>query len=777
MAKVVAYKLVSPPAGIKNPAAIAARSQLFAINRVGNTVSSMADSLNDIAKISNAFKRTETEIEKQQRRRLQRERDNAAEEAQERKGIEQGKTDKEFNKEIKKKPKKGLLGGLLKSKNGFFGFLGGFMAPIAGLLAKIAGTALFLNLLVYLKDPENTEKVKVFIEKTGFVFNKLFEFASKITGAIMTTVDNLFGKEKTIGDRLKGLGTVIGAITGITGILMAIDAVGDLLNLGRDAEDAADAIDSVNDARKALQKGKKAKNILKNVTDEFGEAAGKKAKKILAETGEDGLRIFQNALKNTKPEPGNLVQATKAYNRQIKKLTAVTEVAGDLANKADDVKSASKSASKGKNIFQRGFDNLVDTGKKLGTAGLEEINKRGKQLANLIETGWSLASKKAGPSILDALKSLPSKAVKAYDSVSKASKNALDFGVNKVKGAYNWAADGLASLGAKAKKEILDRLMAKFKPLIDNITKIVSPMVDSVGKVIMKIPGMDKAPKVLKSIGIDGGIGAIPKAGKILGKRAMSFLPLVGSIVNFLFAYDRLSKGDTIGALLEGSSGGLELAGYLGTAGTLGAGAPLGAGAVAAGYFIDGYMFLRDLIPEMQTAEEKFVNKIPGVNKIKPVIDKVVADMLPSFGTIVGAVTGNKGLIEGMKNESYEGQGSRLEEKAAGGLVPMRAAGGTVPMVGMPNTMNGIVKTIKPHLNPTIPEHKIQPIIQKVENQIQAVFISGGLSQDIAIKESADEMLPVPIIMQTLVPIPTAVPINKGGGGTSSISSVTSRRL
>ena len=773
MAKVVAYKLVSPPAGIKNPAAIAARSQLFAINRVGNTVSSMADSLNDIAKISNAFKRTETEIEKQQRRRLQRERDNAAEEAQERKGIEQGKTDKEFNKEIKKKPKKGLLGGLLKSKNGFFGFLGGFMAPIAGLLAKIAGTALFLNLLVYLKDPENTEKVKVFIEKTGFVFQKLFEFAAKITGAIMTTVDNLFGKEKTIGDRLKGLGTVIAAITGMTGLLMAIDAVGDLLNFGREAEQTADTIDSVNDARKAIQKGRKGKNLVKNVTDEFGEAAGKKAKKILAETGEDGLRIFQNALRNTKPEPGNLVQATKAYNRQIKKLTAVTEVAGDLANKADDVKSASK----GKNIFQRGFDNLVDTGKKLGTAGLEEINKRGKQLANLIETGWSLASKKAGPSILDALKSLPSKAVKAYDSVSKASKNALDFADAKIKGAYNWAADGLASLGAKAKKEILDRLMAKFKPLIDNITKIVSPMVDSVGKVIMKIPGMDKAPKVLKSIGIDGGIGAIPKAGKILGKRAMSFLPLVGSIVNFLFAYDRLSKGDTIGALLEGSSGGLELAGYLGTAGTLGAGAPLGAGAVAAGYFIDGYMFLRDLIPEMQTAEEKFVNKIPGVNKIKPVIDKVVADMLPSFGTIVGAVTGNKGLIEGMKNESYEGQGSRLEEKAAGGLVPMRAAGGTVPMVGMPNTMNGIVKTIKPHLNPTIPEHKIQPIIQKVENQIQAVFISGGLSQDIAIKESADEMLPVPIIMQTLVPIPTAVPINKGGGGTSSISSVTSRRL
>lgn len=755
MAKLVAYKLVSPQAGIKSPAAIAARSQLFAVNRVGSTVSSMANSLNDITKISNAFKRTETEIEKKQRRRLQRERDNAAEEAQEGKRIEQGKTDREFDKEIKKKPKKGLLGGLLKSKNGFFGFLGGFMAPIAGLLAKVAGTALFLNLLVYLKDPENTKKVKVFIEKTGFVFQKLFEFASKITGAIMTTVDNLFGKEKTIGDRLKGLGTVIAAITGITGILMAVDAAGDLLNFGREADEAADLIDDVNDARKAL----KGKNLVKQVTKQYGEAAGKKAAKVLAESGDDGLRIFNNALKNA---DGDLIKATKAYNRQLKKLTSVAETATDLA------KNAPKPPKK--NFLQRGLDNLVDTGKKLGTSGLEELSKRGKQLGNLIETGWSLAGKKMGPSILDALKSLPSKAVKAYDRVSKASRNALDYGVNKATGAYNWAANGLSNLGAKAKREILDKLMAKFKPLIENITKIVSPMVDGAKNVIMKIPGMDKAPKVLKSIGIDGGIAGIPKAGKILGKRALSFLPLVGSIVNFLFAYDRLSKGDTIGALLEGSSGGLELAGYLGTAGTLGTAAPLGAAAVGTGYFIDGYMFLRDLIPELQTNEEKLVNKIPGINKIKPIIDKAVADLLPSFGSIVGSVTGDKGLIENMKNESFEGQGSRLE-RAAGGIVPM--TGTSTP--DFSGTMNGIIKTIKPHI--AKPDHKIQPIIQKVENQIQAVFISGGLSQDISIKESADEMLPVPIIMQTLVPIPTAVPINKGGGGTSSISSVTSRRL
>jgi len=740
---------------MKNPVAIAARSQLVALNRLGTTISSISSSLNDITKVKNAFKKTETEIEKLQRRKLQRERDNAAEEAAEGKALEQGKTDREFKKEIKKKPKKGLLGNLLKSKNGFFGFLGGFMAPIAGLLAKIVGTALFLNLLVYLKDPENTKKIQVFLEKTAFVFKKLFDFAARITGGIMTTIDNLFGKEKTIGDRLKGLGTVIAAITGMTGLLMAVDAVGDLLNFGREVEEGAELIDDVNDARKAL----KGKNLVKNITEEFGEAAGKKAKKILAETGEDGLKIFKNALN---ANGGDLVKATKAYNRQIKKLQQVTETAADLAKKAPQPPK--------KNFFQKQFDNLVDTGKKLGTAGLDELSKRGRQLADLIDTGWSLATKKAGPSLLEQIKSLPGKVVKAYESVAKASKNALDFGVNKVKGAYSWAADGLSNLSAKVKKEILDRLMAKFKPLIDNITKIVTPMVDGAKNIIMKIPGMEKAPKVLKNIGIDGGIGAIPKAGKILGKRAMSFLPLVGSIVNFLFAYDRLSKGDTIGAMLEGASGGLELAGYLGTAGTLGAGAPLGAGAVAAGYFIDGYMFLRDLIPEMQTAEEKFIDKIPGINKIKPVIDKVYADLLPSFGTIVGTVTGDKNLVESMKNESYEGQGSRLEEKAAGGLVP---TSGLQP--NFTGVMNGIVAVMKPHLS--TPMHEMQPVIQKVENQVQQVFVSGGLSQDVVIQKSADDMIPVPMIMQTLVPIPTAVPINKGSGGSATISSVTSRRL
>ena len=110
MAKIVAYKFVNPGGrSVRSSGGIAARKQLLAVNRVGASIQSLATTLNDIAKINTAFKRTETEIEKAQRRKLQRERDNQAEELQEGKSIEKGKVDGEFTKEIKKNPKGGLV--------------------------------------------------------------------------------------------------------------------------------------------------------------------------------------------------------------------------------------------------------------------------------------------------------------------------------------------------------------------------------------------------------------------------------------------------------------------------------------------------------------------------------------------------------------------------------------------------------------------------------------------------------------------------------------------
>ena len=40
-------------------------------------------------------------------------------------------------------------------------------------------------------------------------------------------------------------------------------------------------------------------------------------------------------------------------------------------------------------------------------------------------------------------------------------------------------------------------------------------------------------------------------------------IPIIGGIVNMGFAYDRLSKGDSIGGLIEGTSGILDLIGLI----------------------------------------------------------------------------------------------------------------------------------------------------------------------------------------------------------------------
>ena len=75
-------------------------------------------------------------------------------------------------------------------------------------------------------------------------------------------------------------------------------------------------------------------------------------------------------------------------------------------------------------------------------------------------------------------------------------------------------------------------------------------------------------------------------------------IPNIGGIVNMGFAYDRLSKGDSLGGLIEGVSGLLDLSGLLGFA--PGPGISM---------LMDGYMFARDFVPQIQEGEEAAVKK------------------------------------------------------------------------------------------------------------------------------------------------------------------------
>ena len=133
-------------------------------------------------------------------------------------------------------------------------------------------------------------------------------------------------------------------------------------------------------------------------------------------------------------------------------------------------------------------------------------------------------------------------------------------------------------------KKILEPALKYFEPALKKWKAVGGKIM----KQLQKIPAYDKITKVLKKkVGGEGSQGLLKKIG---GKA----VPILGGFVNMLFAYDRLASGDSIGGLLEGASGILDLSGAFGNA----AGPPISMG-------IDAFMFARDFVPQIQEGEEK----------------------------------------------------------------------------------------------------------------------------------------------------------------------------
>ena len=682
MAKIVAYKFVNPGGGsVRSSGGLAARSQLLAVNRIGASTNSLANTLNDIAKINTAFKRTETEIEKQQRRKLQRERDNAAEERQEGKSIEKGKdSEGTYTKTLKRGKPKGLMKAALGMKNGFFGFLAGFLAPVAGLVQKLMAKALFFALLKYLSDPKKTEEVKVFIEKTSVVFTKLWQFGSMLVGGVMDTVGQVVGKESTLVERLVGLGKIVGAITGITLLLQGVNFVRDALGLVETVEDVADVADTANDLRRANNQRKVAKELAEQLGENAGKIAAKRYRYILEEFGDEAAEVFLDTMRKT----GDLKQANKAVNA-FRKTAETVDTATDIA-KAVDKTDTAKDIAKGldaagdipakpgffqrmsqgiaDNKFVKSARSKVDEGIGIASKGLKDATNfvRNFNFEDFASKLPKLDIKLPKLGIIDGLKSLPEKAAKRYQQIAEGAANVYKNARSMLGGVMDSVGSGIAKLGEAGKNIFLKQVYERFKPFFDGIYDVIKPIGKRFKELLFKIPGMEKAGKVLSEMGIDS-VPALFKAGSgKIGERAKSFLPLIGSIANFLFAYQRLSQGDTIGALVEGASGAIQFSGELAT--ITGVGAAPGVALTMASYGGDAYMFLRDFIPQIQEGEEAAVNAL-GLGPIKKFIDEAYAKVLPGLGTIMKAMSGD---LEGAKamhadQSNYTGHGRALEAK------------------------------------------------------------------------------------------------------------------
>ena len=761
MAKIQPYKLVNP--GVSSsatPAVSAARVQTLALNRLGTTVSSLSSVVSDLGKISTLTVKSKAENEKVKRRSERREKDSSSETKQEAKALKKEGAKK--NSPLGSKIKKGT--------KGVFGWIEKFLGPIGGLLLKLATFALGTKLLEYLGNPENVKKIKTFLDKSLFVFNKLKDFATSVYNTFTSGLDWIFGKESTIGERLEAFGKIALAIGGIAGLLKVAGGVRDLLGAGDDISDAGDALDKPRKPRKPPKP----------------------------------------TAANPKPKPG-------IFSRFATGL-------GDAFGAA-------------KNRLVKGLQGLPDWA--------------GKQYDNLgkaAKAGWE-------------------NTVKASQAIGEKGKNWANAAGDAFKG-------GLDKLGAGAKNFFLEKVLTPLKPIIDPIAGKAKQIGQGMFDMLMKIPGAEKATEVLKKKGING-FGDIATAGSKLGKRAAAILPVVGGLVNLAFAYDRAANGDSIGALIEGTSGILDIAGL----------ATAGAGNVAS-MLLDGYMFVRDFVPQLQQGEEGVVDAI-GARGLKTDIDKVLSK-LPNIGEIINTLTGksNKeenedseqpmflgGVVKGIGN-AFKGVGkavSGVMQSPIGqvlgtaasfipGAAPIMAGintlatGNPMSMLGMIPGVSGIMGQVSNFmqgpvgqiassilsgnfgsalstglgmLNPAIgqfagsmlsgglnPMNMIQgaashfglggiynavtgmmggdmssamaeiagqigvdpKVIGGVQNVASTALSEGGISAEYAMNQALD-FIPIPVILEKLVPIPTAVPINNGAGEVvkATPSSITTR--
>ena len=128
-------------------------------------------------------------------------------------------------------------------------------------------------------------------------------------------------------------------------------------------------------------------------------------------------------------------------------------------------------------------------------------------------------------------------------------------------------------------EKILKPVMTFLEPLKKRLADIGPKIFEQ----LSKIPGFDKITQIFNKFGGKGSKGFLKKLGP-------KVIPIIGGVVNMGFAYDRLSKGDTIGGLIEGVSGILDFTGL----------SPVSKG-------LDAYMFARDFVPQIQEGEEAVI--------------------------------------------------------------------------------------------------------------------------------------------------------------------------
>ena len=577
------------------------------INRIGETVSSIGSIVEDMRDFYHDQIETMFNIQQDLDRSLQLEKDQDAEEEAEGGGPKTKEAKDESEKELKKKSK----------KKGLFGWLEDFLKPWENIAAFLARAFISRAVLKWFADENNLKKLENIISTIGKVGKFAMDLAAGSIGLLMDGLGSVFGGIDKVSngklggawDMIKGLGGVIAGVAGLK-------ALGYLLNPFSLITDIMGILDAINQWRINRQRvntpdGRPKPN---DIDTPDGRPKPNDGKPITGDVDVDGKPI----------KPGVADDAV--------------EITGDVLNKGDDLATT---LAKNNEVIPKTswWDNIVE-GTKKGLTVLGDIPGN-------LKKAWQSAYKWLNEDGLKMLNEMSEAARKRWDEFAQAAaarrKQSMgwwDKLSGKVGDFKNWVGEGIegAKKGATewAVRNIVEPLGKFFEPILKPIQNMGKQLVTA----IEATPAGKMVAEQLKKRGL-----SLAEPGPLIKKIGGKALPVVGGLLNALFAYDALSNGDPIGAALEALSGAFDISGLFGFV----PGPMISLG-------IDAYLFGRELVPPIRELEDKAFNALPGIKQGKQFLEKI-GPKLP------------RGPLEKLLGGLMGGGEEEVEEKSIGGIL------------------------------------------------------------------------------------------------------------
>ena len=767
MAKLQVYKFVNPGSvGANAPAPVAAASKTtLALNRTGAIASSIGEMVQDLEKIALKGQTLQKTEEILARKRKRREMDAAAEEAQELEKLEKGKVKPKKDSKTKK--------GIKKS----FGWLESFFGPIGSLLMKVATLGIITETLKYLSDPEKKQQIVTFLEKTKFVFEKLYGFAKGLTTTFLDGFSALMDPNSDFGTRLKGLGKVMLGITALKYLMNPFSLITDILGL----LDMADSIPDP-DGRNKKPKGDKPptpdKKPKGNRFTRFLNSQVENIKKPLRSflgvktlnpfgDNRNNYSKYIDELTGNKPGPlGNLVDNSAT---QIKRLQNFgSGLIDSMSTEADKVLKSETTKKLFQNLDPKnlwnstvdkslqladaiGFDeakrtSVVETGQKLlddavvlGSEVLDKAKKQGEAITKgvfgFLNTSWKNltfqegTTFRAGAEITGRNLTFQEGSTfrKAADSAIKFASEKANAIRNSIDSQFAKFGNLVSNIGEAGKTFLIERMVQPLMGKLEKPLNFIKGLGTKLGDALLKVPYVGKLVEALKGKGIKslGDFGS--KTMKFIGANAW---PIIGGLFGLISSYDRLTSNDPTGAVFDFASALFDLS-------VIGGFAP--GGGISLG--IDLFMLARDLAGMMfddfdpREPEDALIEKF-GMKFLQDGL-RSVGNALPSFGEI-GNLLGQAEQID---------KGDVISDEALSMVDQYSIGGGVEPQEMF---LGGIVKGIS---------RAVSGVVKGVSKAVSSVgnFVGGIVNN--------------PIVKTAAMFIPGAAPIV---GGISAISSLAS---